>query len=138
MPDGRCRAGGGPKVVVSPVFRRMLNSRLKLGMQRYLSDDRFRGDIVLLEPREHDANFFAINPLAFWRRSEAVQHGFESVRDTIETNFDQLSAIFSRYGLDMDRDAARRKAEAVRSERGWQSDEERVEPERSLRLVGRA
>jgi hypothetical protein len=100
----------------------MLHSRLKLAIQRYLTDDRFKGDIVLLEPREHDANYFAVNPMAFWKRAETVRHGFESVRDTIERNYDQLSEVFARYGLEMSRSAAQEKADAARAERGWASD----------------
>jgi hypothetical protein len=125
------------KVVLNQVFRTLLHSRLKLGMQRYLADDRFQGDIVLLEPREQDAQFFALNPLAFWKRSEAVQHGFESVRRTIEQNFDQLRAVFARYGLDLNRNVARRKAERARTARGWQGAEEPAEEahEAGLRLV---
>jgi len=135
--DGRYLADRGMKVVLNQVFRTLLHSRLKLGLQRYLADDRFRGDIVLLEPREHDANFFALNPLAFWKRAEAVQHGFESVRDTIERNFEQLSEVFSLYGLEMSRTAAASKASAIREERGWGSvDEEPEEDLAPLRLVG--
>ncbi len=132
--DGRYLADRGLKLVINQVFRTLLHSRLKLGMQRYLADDRFKGDIVLLEPREHDANFFALNPLAFWRRAEAVQHGFESVRDTIERNFDELSEVFARYGLEMSRTAARVKAEEIRQERGWKTGESE-EDQPSLRLV---
>ena len=62
--DGRYLADRGLKMVINQVFRTLLHSRLKLGIQRYLADDRFRGDIVLLEPREHDANFFSVNPIA--------------------------------------------------------------------------
>ena len=130
--NGRYLADRGLKAVMNQVFRTMLHSRLKLGMQRYLADDRFKGDIVLLEPREHDANFFALNPMAFWKRSEAVQQGFESVRDTLEQNFDELSEVLSCYGLKMSRSAARRRAERARVDRGWLSEDE----EPSLRLVG--
>jgi len=137
--DGRYLSDRGMKVVINQVFRTLLHSRLKLGMQRYLTDDRFQGDIVLLEPRERDANFFGLNPMAFWKRHEAVMHGFESVRMTIEQNFDQLEDVFSRYGLAMDRDAARRRASRARAELGWEpADEPEATPEmeRSLRLVG--
>jgi predicted acylesterase/phospholipase RssA len=135
--NGRYLSDRGMKVVLNQVFRTLLHSRLKLGLQRYLADDRFKGDIVLLEPREHDANFFALNPLAFWKRSEAVRHGFESVRETIESNYDQLSEVFEHYGLEMSRSAALEKAEAVRDERGWEpSTEESVEEDARLRLVG--
>jgi hypothetical protein len=60
--EGRYLADRGLKVVINQVFRTLLHSRLKLGIQRYLTDDRFQGDIVLLEPRERDADFFATNP----------------------------------------------------------------------------
>jgi hypothetical protein len=137
--EGRYLSDRGLKVVVNQVFRTMLHSRLKLGIQRYLEDDRFQGDIVLLEPRERDANFFTSNPLAFWRRSQVVQHGFESVRTTIEQNFDQLQAVLAPYGLRLDRSAASRRAARARDEQGW-TDVPSAEPElrtreRSLRLV---
>jgi len=141
--DGRYLADRGLKVVLNQVFRTLLHSRLKLGIQRYLADDRFRGDIVLLEPREHEADFFAMNPLAFWKRAQAVEHGFESVRTTIEQNFEQLHAVFGRYGLQMDRKAAQRKAERARSARGWRgepapgpAEPARGREEPTLRLVG--
>jgi predicted acylesterase/phospholipase RssA len=136
--DGRYLSDRGFKVILNQVFRTLLHSRLKLGIQRYLADDRFQGDIVLLEPRERDANFFATNPMAFWKRSETVQHGFESVRSTIEQNFDALEAVFGDYGLAMDRAAAQRRATQAREAFGWQRGEgaEALVEDRPLRLVG--
>jgi predicted acylesterase/phospholipase RssA len=136
--DGRYLSDRGLKVVVNQVFRTLLHSRLKLGVQRYLTDDRFQGDIVLLEPRERDSNFFTINPLAFWKRSDAIQHGFESVRRTIEQNFEQLQSVFAHSGLEMDRAAARRRAVRARNALGWTGEEEweAEAGERPLRLVG--
>jgi NTE family protein len=133
--NGRYLSDRGLKVVMNQVMRTLLHSRLKLAMQRYLADDRFQGDIVLLEPREQEADFFALNPLAFWRRSEAVEHGFNSVRQTVEQNFDQLREVFAHYGLDMSREAARLKAEVAHEERGWSKGPE-SEDGPSLRLVG--
>jgi hypothetical protein len=136
--DGRYLSDRGFKVILNQVFRTLLHSRLKLGIQRYLADDRFQGDIVLLEPRERDANFFATNPMAFWKRSETVQHGFESVRTTIEQNFDALEAVFGDYGLAMDRVVAQRRATRARATFGWQTGEaaEALVEDRPLRLVG--
>ncbi len=137
--DGRYIADRGLKAVVNQTFRTLLHSRLKLGMQRYLADDRFRGDILLLEPREEDASFFAMNPLAFWKRDEALQHGFESVRTTIEQNFEQLARVFGRYGLEMDRGAAARSAARARSRQGWRGEapaEAAAERGTPLRVVG--
>ncbi|MDH3685643.1 MAG: patatin-like phospholipase family protein [Myxococcales bacterium] len=134
---GRYMSDRGLLVVLNQVFRTLLHSRLKLGLQRYLTDDRFLGDIVLLEPREHDLDFFEINPLAFWRRADAIRHGFDSVRTTIEQNFDQLEPLFRQYGIGLDRAAAKRRARRVRSSRGWKLTEPEVAPkdERRLRLV---
>jgi len=128
----------GMKVIVNQVFRTLLHSRLKLGLQRYIADDRFQGDIVLLEPRERDANFFAVNPMAFWKRSEAARHGFESVRTTIEHNYDELAQVLGKYGLALDRAAAGRRAVRACSAHGWSADVESADSvqERKLRLVG--
>jgi predicted acylesterase/phospholipase RssA len=137
--DGRYLADRGLKVVLNQVFRTLLHSRLKLGIQRYLADDRFQGDIVLIEPREREAEFFTMNPLAFWKRAQAVEHGFESVRMTIEQNFDQIEAVFGHHGLKLDRDAARRRADRARAAQGWSGGEEPPDAtgsEPALRLVG--
>jgi NTE family protein len=137
--QGRYLSDRGMKVIANQVFRTMLHSRLKLGLQRYIADSRFRGDIVLLEPREHDAKFFALNPMAFWKRDEAVQHGFESVRATLENNYDELSSVFERYGLGLDRDAARRRAVRARAAHGWGKERENasaLDEAEGLRLVG--
>jgi predicted acylesterase/phospholipase RssA len=135
---GRYLSDRGLKVVMNQAFRTLLHSRLKLGLQRYLADERFQGDIVLLEPREEDADFFAINPLAFWKRAESIRHGFDSVRVTIEQNYDQLSEVFAQYGLRMDRSQAERKARQLRSSKGWkisEAEREAQEEQRPLRLV---
>jgi len=133
--DGRYLSDRGLKVVINQVMRTLLHSRLKLAMQRYLADDRFQGDIVLLEPREQEAAFFALNPLAFWKRADAIEHGFTSVRHTVEQNFEPLSEVFAHYGLEMSRDAAYEKAARAHEERGWDPGQDpRERP--SLRLVG--
>ncbi len=121
---GRFLADRGMRLVINQVFRTLLHSRLQLGIQRYLNDHRFQGDIVLLEPTEQDARFFALNPLAFWRRGEALRHGFESVWATIDRNFEELADVLGGYGLEMSRDAASRRARQVRKLRGWGIDPE--------------
>ncbi len=121
---GRYLSDRGLKVLINQAFRTLLHSRLKHALQRYLADESFQGDILLLEPQEHDAEFFAINPLAFWKRAHAIQEGFESVRVTIEQNYDQLGKLLNRYGLEMDRKAARRRAARLREARGWKLSEE--------------
>ncbi len=69
--------------------------------------------------------------MAFWKREEAVAHGFESVRMTIEQNFEPLREVLGFYGLEMSAEAARRKAEQV----SWKTVSDDVDAP-PLRLVG--
>jgi predicted acylesterase/phospholipase RssA len=136
---GRYLSDRGMKMLINQVFRTLLHSRLRTALRGYLTDERFRGDIVVLEPREQDADFFAINPLAFWKRADAIRAGFESVRVTIEQNFDALEEVFARYGLRMDRRAAQRRAIRLRASRGWRVSDPEAEAEPAspqLRVVG--
>jgi predicted acylesterase/phospholipase RssA len=139
--NGRYLADRGMKMVLNQVFRTLLHSRLKLGLQRYLTDDRFQGDILLLEPRERDAEFFNVNPIAFWKRQDAIHHGFESVRLTIEQNFETVQEVLGHYGLEMSREVARRRADRIRAERGWSAPTSEPAPaprgRAALRLVRR-
>ena len=138
--EGAHLAERGMKAVVNQVFRTLLHSRLELGIQRYLADERFQGDIVLLEPREGDADAFAANPMAFWRRSQQVKHGFESVRASVENHFDELEAVFAHYGIVLDREAARRRAARARMAHGWEGGDRGAASDpladTPLRLVG--
>ncbi|MCA9681900.1 MAG: patatin-like phospholipase family protein [Myxococcales bacterium] len=109
----------GLKGVLNQVFRTLLQSRLVLGLERYRHHAEFEGDIVVLEPKEHDLDFFAMNPMAYWKRDAAMRHGFESVRHTVEQNFDDLEEVFARYGLRMSRAVASRRAADVVRDRGW-------------------
>jgi predicted acylesterase/phospholipase RssA len=93
-------ANRGLMAIVSQVFRTLLHTRLALGLQSYLHDTRFRGDIVVIEARETDEEFFDVNPLAFWKRQRAIQHGFDSVRATLLDHADVLGPVLRRYGLD--------------------------------------
>jgi hypothetical protein len=56
----------------------------------------------------------------------------------VEQNFAQLEEVFSHYGLEMDRETARRRAERARSAQGWRGEPEAPAEEvrQPLRLVG--
>jgi hypothetical protein len=103
--------------VLNQVLRTMLHTRLALGLRAYLHDESFRGDIVVIEPRETDEAFFDLNPLAFWKRADAVTHGFESVRRTLLDHAEVLGPLLARYGLEFrppsetPREAGRRAAD---------------------------
>lgn len=128
----------GLKTVLNQSFRTLLHSRLRLGLHRYLLDPEFRGDIVVLEPRERDVDFFNANPMAFWKRSDAIQQGFASVRTTIEQNYAVLEELFGQYGIEMSRTQARKKAKKAEHSWGWKGAAEigpDADPAPALRVV---
>ena len=104
-------ASRGLQTVMNQVFRTMLHSRLALGLQSYQHDASFRGDIVVIEASETDESFFDLNPLAFWKRTEALRHGEESVSRMLRESSDQLVPLFERYGLELRPPEAAPKAE---------------------------
>ena len=135
-------ADRGMPTVISQVFRTLLHTRLRLGLRSYLHDGRFRGDIVVIEARETDEQFFDLNPMAFWKRSDGLRHGFESVTQTLEDHADVLTPLFESYGLDFRPRSAHQKSaggvpQAEVPASGQASEQEADGPEASsLRLVG--
>jgi NTE family protein len=92
----------GMAVIINQAFRTMLHSRLRLGIEKLRLDDNFRGDVVLIEPTETDARFFSMNPLAFWHRGAAAEHGYESVKRSLTKHHDTLSKILGANGVEVD------------------------------------
>lgn len=117
--NGRRIADQGLKGVLNQVFRTLLQSRLRLGLERYRHHKHFDGDIVVIEPKEQDLDFFAMNPLAYWKRDAALRHGYESVRHTVEDRFDELDELLGSHGLRSSRAVAARRAAEIVREREW-------------------
>ncbi len=138
--DGRSSiADLGMAVILNQAFRTMLHSRLRLGIEKLKLDENFRGDVILIEPTETDARFFSMNPVAFWARKAAAEHGFESVKLSLHRHYESLRNILGAYGIKVDlaaigdslrgegRDRGRARPEA--------DDSGRAEPRPSLRVV---
>lgn len=88
--------------ILNQALRTALHTRLFLGLDKIRLDNSFKGDLILLEPTETDAEFFSLNPLAFWHREISAQHGYFSVKQTLERNFYELKRIFNAYALEVD------------------------------------
>ena len=92
---------GLPKIIDQSI-RTLVHSRLSLAVEELKNDTSFQGDLVVVEPAESDADFFAISPLSFWKRATAAKHGFTTVARDVERNFARLQQIFTRYGVETD------------------------------------
>jgi len=111
--------------VLNQVFRTLYHSRLSYAIQRYAEDKSFKGDIILIEPEEDDTTFFQMNPFAFWNRASAARQGFESVRNSIESRFDDLDTILSAYGIQISKDVVEQ--DEVQFQRAANDDQEIME-----------
>lgn len=101
--EGPRMADGGLLSILNQVFRTLLHSRLQYGLRQYQEDPNFKGDIIVIEPKETDVHFFQMNALAYWQRFQAAQLGYESVTESIQRNYEVIRAILARYGLTMTR-----------------------------------
>jgi NTE family protein len=91
----------GPYTLVSQLFRTLLGTRLDLAKEKQLIDPEMRADIVYVEPADDDYNFFLMNPLNFWSRRTAAEHGYARVRDALLRNLGALEPVFANHGITM-------------------------------------
>lgn len=91
----------GAYALASQLFRTVLGSRLDVGKDKFRVDPDVKADIVYIEPRSEDLDFFAMNPLNFWSKYRAAQHGYESVRAALAENHESLREVFARHDIEL-------------------------------------
>jgi predicted acylesterase/phospholipase RssA len=121
--EGPMLADGGALSVLNQVFRTLLHSRLQYGLRQYQDDPNFRGDIIVIEPKESDIHFFELNALAYWERLRAARLGYVSVSESIDLHYDLVKSILERYGLTMTRREVRQSMERMRSHDGSEASD---------------
>ncbi len=116
--EGQLLSDSGVLTVLNQVFRTLLHSRLQYGLRQYQDDPNFRGDIIVVEPKETDRHFFQLSAMAYWQRLEAAQYGYVSVSESIEQNYDLIKQILESYGLLMTRKQVREGVERIEETAG--------------------
>lgn len=91
----------GAYALSSQLFRTVLGSRLDIGKDKILLDPSVNADVVYIEPRSEDLDFFMMNPLNFWSKHRAAKHGYDSVRAALAENHEPLRRVFARHGIDL-------------------------------------
>jgi len=125
----------GMAAVINQSFRTLLHSRLRLGIQKLQLDDNFRGDVILIEPAETDARFFSMNPLAFWKRTEAAEHGYESVKGSLFKYHETLRRILGAYGIEVSRTRLERGMDELKADQASNAGKRKRSSKPRLRLV---
>ncbi|HPQ80278.1 MAG TPA: patatin-like phospholipase family protein [bacterium] len=111
--SGRRLAADGWMAVMNQIFRAVFHARLRVVLENFRESRSFNGDIILIEPRADDRAFFALNPLSLRNRIEAARMGFESVRNSIEQNYDEISRILSAHGIAISRSSVEKEFERL-------------------------
>jgi len=114
--EGRPLADSGVLTVLNQVLRTLLHSRLQYGLRQHQDDPNFRGDIIVIEPKETDVQFFRLNALGYGPRLRAAQYGYISVTETITQNYELVKQILDSYGISMTRRQVREGIERFREE----------------------
>ncbi|MBI4516981.1 MAG: patatin-like phospholipase family protein [Deltaproteobacteria bacterium] len=135
--EGRPLADTGLLTIVNQVFRTLLHSRLQYGLRQYQDDPHFRGDIIVVEPKESDLHFFQMSALAYWQRIVAAQHGYISVTQSIEQHYDLIKPILETYGIAITRRTVRQGVDRLRAEDEEQAAEVLIRevPRRNLSVA---
>jgi len=97
-------ADWGLGTVLNQVFRTLFHSRLEFGLKNLQNNPKMKKDIIVIEPAEDDDDFFTLNPLFFWNRANAARIGFDSVTESINERYDDISRILGKHGLTMSRE----------------------------------
>ena len=56
-----------------------------------------------------------MNPLAFWERRVAAEHGYLSVTQSIERQFERVRQILGSYGIQLTRRETRERLEQIKA-----------------------
>jgi len=96
-------AEDGIIMVLNQIFRTFFHTRLHVSLNAFKTDTSFNGDIILVEPRADDSEFFSMNPFILGHQVQAARMGFESVRNSIEEQFPAIQKILQSYGIQFNR-----------------------------------
>jgi len=94
-------AGEGIMTVLNQIFRTFFHNRLHMALDKYRDDKSFKGDIILIEPKDDDKAFFDLNPLLYSNRVKAACLGFESVTNSINDKYSGIAKVLSVHGIKM-------------------------------------
>jgi NTE family protein len=98
-PEGMDKlAEGGLPVVLSQTFRTLLQSRMRVGLDKYA---RQYPDVdqLVFEPNEDDGEMFFTNVFSYSSRQRVCEHAFRSTLADLRRRRAELAPVLARHGL---------------------------------------
>ena len=91
---------GGLPVVLSQMFRTLLQSRAQAGASSY-SMRYAKADMALFEPDPDDVEMFFTNVFSFAHRQRLAEHAYQATRADLRARRDEVGALLARHGLSL-------------------------------------
>jgi len=103
-------------------FKLLAHQRLHEAVRRW--EEKYPGvDIILIEPAPNDELMFETNIMNFASRVDIAKHGFESVTLKLAADYEQLSAVCAKHGIELSATRVRKVVRKFAKERektaGW-------------------
>jgi NTE family protein len=89
---------GGLPVVLSQTFRTLLQSRMQVGMAKYMHEYEHT-DQVVLEPNPDDAEMFFTNVFSYSSRQRVCEHAYRATLADLRARREKLAPVLARHGL---------------------------------------
>lgn len=98
---GERLAEDGLVSVMSQTFRALIQSRMRVGMERY-AHQYPDADIVLFEPARDDPLIFFSNVFSYADRRRLAEHAWRHTRAELRRRAIELEPVLARHGLSLD------------------------------------
>ena len=89
---------GGLPLILSQTFRALIQSRMKIGFQKYRSTHPAT-DLVLLEPDRGDEEIFFTNIFSYSSRNALCEHAYQATRRDLLHRAEQLEPVLEQHGI---------------------------------------
>jgi len=96
--SGHALAEGGLPAVLSQTFRTLLQSRMQVGLARYVQQYP-QVDQLVFEPNETDGDLFFTNAFSFASRRRVCQLGYRNALDDLRQRRATLAPMLAAHGL---------------------------------------
>ncbi|MFT3896119.1 MAG: patatin-like phospholipase family protein [Thermomonas sp.] len=93
-------AEGGLPAVLSQTFRTLLQSRMQVGLARYVQQYP-NVDQLVFEPNETDGDLFFTNAFSFAARRRVCQLGYRNALDDLRKRRAELAPLLAAHGLSL-------------------------------------
>ncbi len=93
-------ASAGLPAILDQVFRVILHSRMRYGMDRYRREAP-DSDILVFEPRPEDLPRYMYNIMRTSSRARIADFAYRSTMQSIDADFERVARLFYRHGLEL-------------------------------------